>query len=161
MKGIVLTVRIALLIMVSILINSKAIQAAELKDEVIKELTSDLTELSKMIQPKVATAKNFPPDQIVVGTVEDLTSDWLTAAKKAGFSENATIATMSKAFKENSFVMTPAVVRGPTKFLKVEGKPDQLPLVATIPLLGWLFKKDQQVAINDRTIAQVAMSDNF
>ena len=38
MKGIVLTVRIALLIMVSILINSKAIQAAELKDEVIKEI---------------------------------------------------------------------------------------------------------------------------
>lgn len=51
--------------------NGGTLQAAELKDEVIKELASDLTELNRMIQPKVvATAKNFKADTDVLLSAE-------------------------------------------------------------------------------------------
>lgn len=107
-------------LMVGLLVISRPISAAELKEKVIRELASDLAELSRMVQTKVL-ARTLPEDWIVGGAVADLRPTWQKAAKDAGFQEYANIATVNKAFRPTSMVAFSVLLTGPVKLLQAEG----------------------------------------
>jgi len=112
-------------LMVGLLVISRPINAAELKEKVIRELAADLAELSRMVQPEMGqpevVSRTLPEDWIVGGVVANLEPIWQKAAKDAGFHKGANIATVNKAFKPTSIVTIPVLVQGAGKLLKAEG----------------------------------------